>query len=365
MAKDILLYGRISEYNALYFFSQMKEALEDDPEIDLELRVNVDGGSPEYGIEVIRKVQENADSFFVKVGSACHSMGLFILCYVPKEKVEVLDVTQACFHRAAYPDWIEGDSSFPGSMMEESLTKTNKDLEKAMRARIDVEALENLPQMKDKNLKLKDIFSMEAREEVLLTGKDLKAIGLAGSLVKITPKKEAELKTMMAKFTTCNSLEDYKKAASIEPPKTETKIKAMTREEIQAQHPAVYNEIFNLGVTQGQTAEKERVEACMVYAEVDPAGVKAAIESGKPLTMKQMAEFNLKIATAGSLEALKEAGKVTIKTSNTEETSTKEKPKEQKEKEEKEAAFLKDVLSAAGLKGEKKAEVAFVDKVLK
>jgi len=359
MAKDILLYGGISEYNALYFFSQIKEALKDDPQTDLELRINVEGGSPEYGIEVIRKVQENSDSFFVKVGSACHSMGLFILCYVPKEKIEVLDVTQSCFHRAAYPDWIEGDSSFPGSMMEESLAKTNKDLEKAMRARIDVEALENLPQMKERNLTLKDIFSMEGRQEVLLTGKDLKTIGLAGSLVKITPKKEAEMKSVLAKFKICNSLEDYKKAASIEPEKTESKNKIMTREEIQAQHPALYNEIFNLGIVQGQSAEKERVEACMVYAEIDPIGVKAAIESGKPLSMKQMAEFNLKIATSGSLEALKKAG-VEVKTEPTPETVEKERTAKQL----KEAAFLKEVASHAGLKGEKKFEVSFVDKVL-
>jgi hypothetical protein len=212
---------------------------------------------------------------------------------------------------------------------------------------------------------LKDIFSMEAREEVLLTGKDLKTIGLAGSLVKITPKKEAEMKSIFAKFTTCNSLEDYKKAASIEKPKDESKSKIMTAAEIQAQYPAVYNEILNLGITQGQATEKERVEACLVYHEVDPAGVKAAIESGKPLSMKQMAEFNLKIATAGSLEALKEAGKKEVKTGNTKETSEKEETDPaKKEKAEKEAAFLKDVFAAAGIKGEKKAEISFVDKTL-
>lgn len=351
---DILLYGRIDEYNALYFFQQIKEARENEPEEDFNLRMNVSGGNPEYGMEIIRKVQENSDSFFVTAGAACHSMGLFSLVYVPKEKVEVLDVTQALLHRAAYPDWLESDPTFSGSPMEESLIKTNKDLEKAFRARVDVEALEALPQMKDRNLTLKDIFSMEAREEVLLTGKDLKKIGLAGSITKITPQKEAEMKAVTEKFTKCRSLEDFKMAAEAPQPQPE-KNKIMTIAEIKAQHPALYEEIYNLGLTAGTNAEKERVEACMVYAEIDPEGVKKAIESGKPLSVKQMAEFGLKAAAAAGLKPLEGTP---LQTAPTPETVEKEKT----EKDKKEAEFLGDVLKIAGVGTGKKADVSFVDK---
>jgi len=353
MAKDILLYGRISEYNTLYFFDQIKEAREDEPEVELELRINVEGGSPEYGMEVIRKVQENSDSFIVKVGAACHSMGFFILCYVPKEKIEVTEVTQALLHRAAYPDWMEGDSSFKGSIYEESLVKTNKDLEKALRARVNVEALEMLPQMKEKNLTVKDIFSMEGRAEVMLTGRDLKNIGIANSIYKITPKKEAEMKSVSAKFNNCKSLEEFKMAASIAPEKVEPKNKkVMTLAEIKAENPALYQEIFNLGVA----SEKDRVEACLVFIDIDPKAVKEAIEGGKPLSQKQMAEFTFKSSSAASLEALKAKGKETEVVTDPVVDKT--------DKEKQEAAFLGDVLKKAGVKGEATKEVVMVSKTL-
>lgn len=64
------------------------------------------------------------------------------------------------------------------------------------------------------------------------------------------------------------------------------------------EHPDVYAQVIALGVAQ----EKDRVEACMVFNEIDPAGVKAAIESGKPLSAKQMADFTLKAVSGKRAE---------------------------------------------------------------
>jgi hypothetical protein len=74
----------------------------------------------------------------------------------------------------------------------------------------------------------------------------------------------------------------------------------MNKTELKLNHPELYAEIMQEGVDQ----ERSRVEAWAVYNEVNPAKVKAGIESGNDLTSKQMAEFSLEIAQGQKLENL-------------------------------------------------------------
>lgn len=76
--------------------------------------------------------------------------------------------------------------------------------------------------------------------------------------------------------------------------------KAMTAAELLAQHPTVHAEILAAGVS----AEQDRVETWMVFHDLDPVAVKKGIESGKPVSNKEMAAFNLKAATTGALTNL-------------------------------------------------------------
>lgn len=86
----------------------------------------------------------------------------------------------------------------------------------------------------------------------------------------------------------------------------------MTAAELKAQHPTVHAEIMaagkNEGVQAGVEQEKDRVDTWMVYHDVDPVAVQKGIESGKPVSNKEMAQFNLKAAmtakTTGALDAL-------------------------------------------------------------
>ncbi len=148
MPKDILLFGSIDEWNAMFFFNQIAKATEDDENAELIVRVNCNGGSPEYGMSIIEKVQELSAQMFLKYSTMAHSMALFMMFYLDVKQVECIDATKAVFHRATWGEWLESQSWFPGSIYEELLMKTNKELEKAVRARIDVDAFENLPQMK-------------------------------------------------------------------------------------------------------------------------------------------------------------------------------------------------------------------------
>src|SRR5688572_28556882 len=147
MAKDIILFGHIWSANALYFFEQLKEALDDDPEADIILRVNTNGGEPDYAMAVVEKIQEIKDQVIVKAGMSAHSAGLFAMIAVDSERVECNDLTQCVLHRIAYPEWVERSESFKGSVHEELVVKSNKKFEKMVRDKVDVAALEALPQM--------------------------------------------------------------------------------------------------------------------------------------------------------------------------------------------------------------------------
>ncbi len=318
MPKDILLYGHISQYNALYFMEQIKEALKDDPEAQLTMRMTTDGGSPEYGMSVIEKVKEMKDQMLLKVGAMAHSMGLFIMIFLDADQVECLDTTQAVLHRAAYPDWVEGSDTFKDSIFAEILAKMNKDMEKALRARVDVEVLEALPAMK--GLKVKDIFSMESRHNVLLTTADLKKLGLVGKVNKIIPAKSAQMKALTEKFNACTSLEEFRMAASAAEPKSEDpKPTTMTPEEFKAKHPEAYASIVKTAIDD----ERDRVGAWLAYADIDKDAVIKGINDGAKLSQKAMAEFNVKQMSSAKLGKLEADGKkIAGKTGETQDDPT-------------------------------------------
>lgn len=326
MAKDILLYGSIWEYNALYFFDQINEATEEDASAEMTLRINCDGGSPDYGMSMIEKIQELADQIRVKVGAMAHSMALFILCYIETSRVECIDTTQAVLHRAAYPSWMESSASFPDSIYQQMMVKTNKDLEKAFRASVDVEVLESLPQFKDKNLTLKDVFSLETRIEILLTAADLKKIGLVSKINKITPTKTAEMKSQIAAFNNCRSLKEFKMAAQAvnKPEEIQNPIAMTTLAELKEKFPALYA----LAVADGVKAEKDRVGAVMVFAHLDLPGAKKIIESGEPMTATQMAEFSLKQLSPAALQTVVESNNPPVITAEIATTPEVQKKKE-------------------------------------
>lgn len=358
MAKDILLYGSIREYNALYFHQQIKDALHEDEAEDLKLRINCDGGSPEYAMSVINKVKDTPNFTEIIVEGMAHSMALYSLCYFDGD-VSSIDTAQFVLHRAAYPEWLEKSTSFVDSIERESLAKTNKDLEKAFRARADVEAFENLTQVKSKNITLKDIFSMDGRVEVLLSAADMKKIGLVDNIIKVTPSKQAEISSLMKAFQNAVSPEQFKKAAQSIQQQEQNQVstaKAMTLEELKTQHPELYTQAVNqgksAGLTEGKTAgvneERDRIKAWEAYRKIDADTVDKAIKEGKVITMTDIAEFHAKaIATPGALARLAAESAPDV---TTQEDDTKIKT----QKEAQVADFVNKVRSNLGLKNEAK-----------
>jgi protease-4 len=71
----------------------------------------------------------------------------------------------------------------------------------------------------------------------------------------------------------------------------------MTKEELKAQHSAIYNEILHEGIM----AERDRVEAIMTYVDVDAAAVIEMVASGANPNQKFFAEMNRKALAADLL----------------------------------------------------------------
>jgi ATP-dependent protease ClpP protease subunit len=319
MSKEILIYGSLNSYSSSEFIKSVDEGTDS----DIVVRINSEGGSPEYGWGMVAKFQEHKGNKLIKVDGQAHSMCMFFLCYATK--VEALDVAEFVVHRAAYASWYENSPEYFTEAIRGNLERVNSSLRKALEAKIDVKKFEEL-----KGVKMKDIFSMDSRIDVFLTAAEAKKIGLIDTIVKITPEKRSEIETLLYKAASYTGL-NHKKVEI----KT-TNI--MTIEQLKREHPELVASL------QKETleAERDRVGACLVYLDVDSKAVKLAIESGKPLSHTQMAEFSLKLANANTLKKVESDAPETVKTAEVKPEGT--------EKEKKVSDFETSVDSVLGLK---------------
>lgn len=76
--------------------------------------------------------------------------------------------------------------------------------------------------------------------------------------------------------------------------------KKMTKSELQQNHPELYNEVYQ----EGLTSEKERVATWEVYRDGDTKAVSEGIKSGKTISPSQTAELQLKMLALNGVQAL-------------------------------------------------------------
>lgn len=296
MAKEILLYNSIYSFSAEYFINQLEEVAAS----DVIIRLNTDGGDPQDGWGMIAKLQERKSNTLLKVDGKAHSWGAFLCCCVAE--VEALDASTFAFHRAAY-GWMETQPDFKGSPQETLLVEVNKKLRKLLTSKIDVAEFEKIAKVT-----IDELFSMDARVTVVLNAAQAEKVKLISKITKITAEKRKEISSNWEKIA--SEMSGLKMAAKVDDPKPENQNPTyMTLAEFKAQHPAIYAQAVAEGVKDGITTgiaqEVDRVGACMVFNDVDPEGVKAAIASGKPLTSTQMAEFSRKAMAKGLLGEVK------------------------------------------------------------
>lgn len=307
MLKEVLLYGSINSVTAENFINSINEIEAND---DLIIRVNTGGGDVHYGFGMVAKYHEHKGKKLIKVDGSAYSMGAYFLAFA--DNVEALDVSSIMIHRAAYPSWYEKE--YMSESEKELLIKVNSDLEKTLKNKLDIPKLEAL-----KNIKFKDIFSMDGRLDVNLTAKEAKEIGLVNNIIKVIPAKKNEIKAELSRIAAFSDLHSIQSINTnfieIEGKSTkeETNLKIdrkMTKEKFKIEYPEAYASIVNEGIS----AERDRTGAWLTFNEIDPKAVKDGIKSGENISQTAMAEFSLKKLSASSLEKIKDESAPSDKT---------------------------------------------------
>lgn len=315
MAKEILLYGRISDYSAVDFITALDEA----KGTDITVRMNTMGGDVEAGYGMVAKLAEHKKGKTVKVDGKANSMGLYALCYV--EDAECLDVSTATLHRAG--TWLEQYPDMMTDAMWDSLNKMNANLRKALEAKIDVLKFTQL-----KGVTLDQVFSNDGRIEVELNAEEMKAIGLVKRINKITPELRKNINAIVVQMAGKEAGIELRIAAESGIESEKPKNNNMTLQELKAAHPAICAQIVAEGIAQ----ERDRAGAWMAFVDVDPEAVAKGIKEGSVLSATAMAELSRKSFSKGTLSDLEKNSAKPLTTAEAEE-------KEKTEKEKNLAAF--------------------------
>lgn len=347
MAKPLLLYSTIYSYIAEAFVEKMNEIESSE---DLEVWVNSPGGRVFAGWGMIGPISQRTGKKTAKVFGDASSMALFMLPFF--DRVEAIDTARFVLHRA--------DGYVTTEAEKEQLKGINKDLRSKFEKRVNSKKLKEIT-----GFSLNDVFNPDQRIDVTLTAKQAKDIGLIDKIIKLEPTSK-EAKALSERFVAFMEFDESDSRGS-EKDKLEASRgsgennqqqkqnnnnqtpKKMTKEEFKAQNPADYNAILAEGkqgaFDAGKLAEKNRVEAFLVYANVDPETVKKEIEAGNDMTPKFMAEMSVKMQSPAYLEALKEDAP--------DEQSTSKKEAKAKTEAEKEVEAMSDDLdSDLGIKKE-------------
>ena len=337
MAK-ITLYTGIYSSTADIFVNKLFEVPENE---DIEVYMNSPGGSVFAGWSIIGALNERSGKKTAKVFGDASSMALYMLLFM--DNVEALDVSTFLIHRA------------DGYVESEEDKKFLADINKQIRAKLEKKI--NKDTFKEATgVSFDEIFDMNNRKNVNLSAKQAKKIGLVDKIIRLDPQQIAAMNERFVGFVDFDpqgsdqNPQGSEKQKPIEDKKstnTQTK-KRMTKEELKAQHPDIYADIFK----EGAKAEKDRVEAILAFSDVDLEGCKKLITEGTEPTQKFYAEMTRKAISAAKVEDAKKdsPGAIDIKDKKETTPKTPEQIKAEKEAED----FEAEARRAAGM--EKKEE---------
>lgn len=329
--RELLLYGTIYSFTASDFITAINE-IEDG---ELTVRVNSPGGDVMYGWGMIAKYREFEGKKNVKVDGQAASMAAFFTLFA--DSVEAIEQSKFLLHRAAFPSWMEANMS---DDERSYLIAVNKDLEAALRDKVDVEKFEKIS-----GISIKEMFSLEKRIDVVLTAKQAKQVGIVSKIISLSTSEKKMINAEMARIAasanpiewTPFQIEETQTTATQELIKNHT----MTISELKEKHPALYAQIASESVQQGIEQERDRVGAWSAFMDIDAKRVKEGIASGKNISQTEMAELTLQATLKANASALAGEQK---------KPETNENPEGEKDEKTKVfEAFNEKLLSAAGV----------------
>jgi len=305
-----LVYNHIGAGSVAEFIGKVDDA-EANSE-DLVVRVNTNGGNPEYGYGMIARLKEFEGKATVKVDGKAFSMGAFFCAAC--DNVEALNTAEFLLHRAAYPSWFEQSESFTEDLRA-NLDRTNKALKTILESKVDVQALKAIiEKKKDYAGSYADLWSMETRADLFLTAAEAKKIGLISKIVNITKEKVKTVNAyveMAASYESNDFMLEYPESTTEnkETPteaglNTNTKINKMTAKDFQTQHPEAYSAMVKEVSENAVKNERSRVQAWNKWRDVDAKLVDESIASGANFNEDPavMSELMLKKATPNKVK---------------------------------------------------------------
>lgn len=304
MAKEILIYGAFYDYMAEAYMREM-ESFKDD---DITARIMSNGGDPEVSFGMISKWKSHPNIKSTITDGYARSTAAYFLCYTDYNKC--LDVSKFLFHRAAFPSFIENNPELFTESRRQEVIDINSDLRAALEGKVNVEIFERIT-----GVTMDQLFSLDGRIDVKLDAKQAKKVGLIDEIEVITPTIKADIDSRINKIAALydDELETVESSSDTEN-EIQTIDYTMDLSKLKAEHPHVYAQAVQEGLVKGVKQEKERVQAFMVFADVDLNAVKDGIKGDDPLSTVQMAEFVKKTASAEYLASTEADSSDTVTT---------------------------------------------------
>lgn len=275
MPKELYLYDAIFSYSAEALIRDLDAVKNEE---DVKMRVNSGGGSVFDGYGIITKMQEVLNGTAIQVDGIAASMAFFMLLFA--RKVTANDMCLFMTHRA--DAYVENEE-------DRKMLNTVNDM---ARRKLEERVPESLF-MSVTGVSYAELFDPEKRIDVWLTAQEAKAIGLVDEIIELKTKKErSDVSNSIKNFTGsgCNFAKSLAAKLNIDNNRDQSK-KIMNLETLKAEHPSVYNSVFQLGVEAGKAQETERVSAVMKYNSVNPDKVAEIVKSGNDLTASQREEL--------------------------------------------------------------------------
>ena len=295
--KELFLYSGFYDETISLLLTQMQEAGDS---TDITIRVNTGGGSVFAAWGLFAEIQKRKGQTILQIDGNASSIAFIMMLYCPT--VKILDTTKSLIHRAEMYSDDEEDLKM--------LKEQNDKMQAAIMSKIDAKIFE-----KRTGVSIEQIFNPLTRVEVWINAEDMVAIGLVKkeNVTTLTPVLSEEIKSKTGII-----LEAYRERTSA--PTSDITVTGsqyvnnLTNNNNKQSMEATEKEAIIL-------AEKNRVEAWMVWAEVDLAKVKAGIDSGKEISAKETQEFVLAMNNMKNLEALKANSAGKVETPKTEPTA--------------------------------------------
>lgn len=275
MAKELFFYQSFNKWSALDLNTKLSEL---DRSSDITVRLNSPGGEVIGGDAVISMLNEFTGKKTVIIDGEAGSMAAILLLYFDEVIANDHGYENILFHKAAFSSWYE-----PTDEDKKELQRINDSfksrLTKKITGKIGSEDF------------LAKLFEEDKRNDIRLTAKKAKQLGIVTEIRKIEP-------TAFSGMSIVAMIENTTKAEPIinEKPKRMSEI-------TQAQLEAARKEGFEAGVL----AEFDRVGSHLAWAEIDPkAAIEGAITPGAKITETMKAKFQVAAMKSGRLESHKE-----------------------------------------------------------